>query len=79
MNKCLSLIKSKCKDKFRKPDDPDNFWSNQIKVNFISATLNKKIEALGSKLMESYVTVGFDTPGTSGALGEENLVAHIPK
>jgi hypothetical protein len=26
----------------------------------VSATLNRKIEALGQKLMENYVTVGFD-------------------
>lgn len=39
----------------------------------MSATLNQKIEALGSKLMESYVTVGFDSTH------EENPIAAIPK
>ena len=60
MNQCLSLIKKKCIDKFKQPDVANNFWSDKIKVNFVSATLNSKIELLGKKLMENYVTVGFD-------------------
>jgi hypothetical protein len=54
----------------------DNYWSDKIKVNFISATLSPKIETLGSKLMENYVTVGF---GVQGEQGEESLIATIPK
>jgi hypothetical protein len=60
MNQCLQIIKKKCISKFKQPDVADNFWSDQIKINFVSATLNSKIEALGNKLMENYVTVGFD-------------------
>lgn len=47
MNKCLQLIKKKCIDKFKQPTVIDNYWSDQIKVNFVSATLTPKIEALG--------------------------------
>jgi ATP-dependent RNA helicase DDX31/DBP7 len=76
MNKCLSLIKKKCIQKYKQPTVSDNYWSDQIKVNFVSATLNQKIEALGAKLMESYATVGFDAiTGTQ----EENPIAAIPK
>lgn len=52
MNKCLKIIKKKCADKFKsKSTEIDNYWSDHIKINFVSATLNKKIEILGAKLM----------------------------
>ena len=76
MNKCLSLIKKKCISKYKQPTVADNYWSDQIKVNFVSATLNQKIEALGAKMMESYATVGFDAITGNQ---EENLIASIPK
>ena len=41
MNQCLSLIKSRCKDKFT--TEPGLFHSEQIKMNFISATLSSKV------------------------------------
>ena len=37
----------------------DHFRSN-LRVNFVSATMSQRVEALGSKLMASYETVGFD-------------------
>ena len=76
MNKCLSIIKKKCIDKFKKPDVSDNYWSDKIKINFVSATLNQKIELLGQKLMENYTTVGFDGTNLSQ---EQELLATIPK
>ena len=80
MNQCLSLIKKKCISKFKKPEIADNYWSDQIKVNFVSATLNSKIEALGHKLMENYVTVGFDASGLAGSPDAvDSLIATIPK
>ena len=78
MNQCLSAIKQKCLHKFKQPNVVGNYWSDDIKVNFVSATLNKKIETLGSKLMENYVTVGFNLHGLDTAT-EESLIATIPK
>ena len=63
MNQCLQLIKQKCITKFKQPEIKGNYWSDQIKVNFVSATLNQKIETLGAKLMENYATVGFGLDG----------------
>ena len=31
-----------------------------MKINFVSATMNPKIETLGKKLMENYIKVGFE-------------------
>ena len=69
MNKCLKLIKEKAADKFLKPAATEGqkdgeatgetYWSDSIKVNFVSATMNHQVEALGNKLMQSYVKVGF--------------------
>ena len=63
MNQCLNLIKKKCPDKFLKSSDSDageqKYWSNEIKINFVSATMNRKVEELGNKLMENHVKVGF--------------------
>lgn len=47
MNQCLDLIKKKVPHKFKNPEDPTNFWSDEIKVNFVSATLNQRVEKLG--------------------------------
>ncbi len=57
MNECLSLIKSRCKDKFT--SDAGLYHSESIKMNFISATLSSKVQALGAKLMKSFKSVGF--------------------
>ena len=53
------MIKKKVPEKFKSKTD-ENFWSDQIRINFVSATINSKVEALGSKLMENYEKVGFD-------------------
>ena len=60
MNQCLKEIKKRCIDKFKYKDQSENYQSDSIKVNFVSATLNQKIEELGKKMMEKYATVGFD-------------------
>lgn len=54
------MIKKKVPKKFSTPVESGNFWSDILKVNFVSATLNHKVETLGSKLMENYEKVGFD-------------------
>lgn len=41
--------------------DDDLFWSDNLKINFVSATMNPRVETLGKKLMENYVKVGFST------------------
>jgi superfamily II DNA/RNA helicase len=76
MSKCLKLIKKKVLHKYKQPEVSDNYWSDQIKVNFVSATLSKRVETLGAKLMEKYVTVGFDQAGDNQ---EDNPLATIPK
>ncbi len=40
--------------------DENLFWSNKLKINFVSATMNPRVETLGKKLMENYVKVGFE-------------------
>lgn len=57
MNQCLSQIKQRCKDKFT--TEPGLFHSEQIKMNFISATLSSKVQQLGAKLMRTFKAVGF--------------------
>ena len=57
MDACLALIKKRCKDKFT--PEAGTFHSELIKINFISATLSSKVQALGAKLMQSYKQVGF--------------------
>lgn len=31
-----------------------------MKINFVSATMNPRVETLGKKLMENYIKVGFE-------------------
>ena len=38
------------------------FWSDEIKINFVSATMNQKVESLGGRLMKDYIKVGFNLP-----------------
>ncbi len=83
MNQCLDLIKKKAISKFNN-SEPDKFWSESIKINFVSATLNKRIEALGSKLMKTYVTVGFgeqatNNNGTGSNYADFDVIGSIPK
>ena len=76
MDACLNLIKKRCPQKFTQ--QPGLFHSESIKINFISATLSQKVQALGGKLMESFTSVGFSsntaalspTKKQSGAEGE---------
>jgi len=53
MNACLGLIKKRCAEKFS--PEPGTFHSDQLKINFISATLSSKVQALGAKLMKTYI------------------------
>jgi ATP-dependent RNA helicase DDX31/DBP7 len=76
MNACLQEIKKRVPRRFLTPVTDDNFWSNEIKVNFVSATLNGKIEELGKKLMQSYEKVGFDLEEDGE---EQEDFATIPK
>jgi len=61
----LSLIKKKCPNGFKykhsekDENDARKFQSSTIKMNFVSATMNKKVEDLGNKLMLTYAKVGF--------------------
>ena len=57
MDACLALIKRRCSNKFT--SEPGTFYSDSIKINFISATLSSKVQALGAKLMKTYESVGF--------------------
>ena len=72
MNECLSLIKKRCKDKFCA--EAGLYHSDKIKINFISATLSRKVQALGSKLMKTYKSVGFssESPGANELDAEQD-------
>ncbi len=72
MNQCLDIIKKKCPQIFLKNSaDYDKitdeekrlkaqtFHSNQLKINFVSATMDPKVETLGKRLMKDYAKVGF--------------------
>ena len=62
MTQCLDLIKKRCISKYS-DEKGKNYHSDQIKVNFVSATLSEKVETLGSKLMKEHVKVGFSQEG----------------
>ena len=79
MIQCLDLIKKKCPDRFvsgagaqvdsaKEQTDGGNYWSDSIKVNFVSATMNSRVESLGNKLMKSHVKVGFSHSGQTKQL-----------
>ena len=76
MNACLKQIKKRAPQRFNTPVSEDNYWSDKIKINFVSATINKKIEALGAKLMQNYETVGFDVNNDKAV---DDQIIHIPK
>ena len=46
MNQCLQLIKKKCDGKFLSGSEKfdESFYSEQIKINFISATMSQNVE-----------------------------------
>ena len=59
------------------------FLSNELRVNFVSATMNPQVESLGSRLMQDYVKVGFsnkENEAKASPEGEiEDMVASIPR
>ncbi len=55
----MEEIKKRCPNKFTL--EKDLFHSDVLRINFVSATLSKKVELLGAKMMKDYKTVGFDT------------------
>lgn len=70
MNKCLDFIKRKSTpgkfindaEEFETKEQlllKQKFHSNEVKVNFVSATMNPKVESLGQRLMGDFVKVGF--------------------
>jgi ATP-dependent RNA helicase DDX31/DBP7 len=75
MTQCMEQIKKRCPEKFT--PEADLFHSESLRVNFVSATLTKKVELLGAKLMKSYKTVGFenDTKNDTQVSGEEMALA----
>lgn len=75
MNACLTLIKQRCPEKFYRA--PDVFHSDGIKINFVSATLSPKVEALGAKLMKSHSKVGFELEAETEE--SQNMIGSIPK
>ena len=78
MTECLRVIKKKIPEKFLTPPGEDNYWSDLIKMNFVSATINQKVERLGLKLMKSFEKVGFDLQNENlNAQGEEMIT--IPR
>jgi ATP-dependent RNA helicase DDX31/DBP7 len=78
MTDCMNEIKKRCPEKFTGQD----FQSDVVRVNFISATLSRKVEALGAKLMKDYLTVGFDSKAQADQQQEnadqEQLSLSIP-
>ena len=96
MNQCLDIIKHKSKkfimdgaitedmkqaekDKILKTQ---TFHSDTLKVNFVSATMNPKVETLGKRLMKDYIKVGFENDKHTeyDAKNEiEDMVGSIPK
>lgn len=78
MNQCLELIREKAAPRFQPANDKGNFWSDSLKINFVSATMNPKVESLGHRLMQEYVKVGFE-PGAGEEKKEEDIVGSIPK
>ena len=80
MNECLEIIREKAVGKFRQPDDKNVFWSDSLKINFVSATMNPNVEKLGHRLMENYVKVGFNETGTEEKKETaEDIIGSIPK
>lgn len=54
----MEMLKKRCPEKFTL--EKDLFHSDLLRVNFVSATLSRKVELLGAKLMKEYETVGFE-------------------
>ena len=77
MNECLEIIREKAKNKFQPPGEKNVFWSDQLKINFVSATMNPKVESLGHRLMENYVKVGFNE--NEEKKESEDIIGSIPK
>jgi hypothetical protein len=76
MTSCLDAIKQRCPEKFTATEG--KYWSDSLRINFVSATLGQRVERLGAKLMEKYETVGFDLENGE-ASDDENCSISIPK
>ena len=59
MTSCLDLIKKKSAANFLETEEDQKYWSDTIKINLVSATIEDRVEQLGSRLMKSYEKVGF--------------------
>jgi len=58
------------------------FHSDSIKCNFVSATMNPKVETLGKRLMKDYIKVGFENNEVEEFDSKneiEDMVGSIPK
>lgn len=58
------------------------FLSKELRVNFVSATMNPQVESLGSRLMQEYVKVGFSEKEAKAETQQdelEDMVASIPQ
>ena len=55
--------------------------SKDLHINFVSATMSQKVEELGTRMMESYVKVGFGEHigETTTATEQDDTIASIPK
>jgi hypothetical protein len=53
-----------------------------MRINFVSATMNPKVETLGKRLMEDYIKVGFED-NSNKEYDQKNeisdMVGSIPK
>ena len=65
------MIKKRCKAKFT--NEAGLYHSDQISINFISATLSSKVQALGAKLMSSFKSVGFSSDSSTSPGKNEQL------
>lgn len=65
MTECMEEIKKRCVGTSKFTQEAGKFWSDEIKVQFVSATLSSKVEALGADLMQNYEIVGFNDPSPS--------------
>lgn len=65
MTACLDEIKKRCVGTNKFTKEEGKFFSDEIRVQFVSATLNRKVESLGAKLMQNYEVVGFNNDTNS--------------
>jgi superfamily II DNA/RNA helicase len=73
MTSCLEEIKKRCPEKFTA--EKDLYHSESLRINFVSATLSRRVELLGAKMMKDYKTVGFDAQTESP---DQDMAISIP-